>query len=407
MSTFEFISVLLSTVVGLGLTRLLTGVGRAMLLLGIPFLGACGQSAHEDPSQVLGREEHEITASPEVMITTESGVIGEVSDVLVGEGGAVFLSDPQASVVHRILPGSGFAAPIGRPGAGPGELRLPGSMAFLGDTLAVVDLQNGRVQFYSPEGDALGSRPLPPDLSPVVGPTLGPSGDLILPTVGRDSALAIVYFENGQERLRIGRSSGERWTQVDERELRQEVVDGKLPSLLLNLSLPVPAQDGTIWLVLQSQGVVERYDRNGSRTLSVSLSEPEFGPIEEDFIKKNRDADPEFPGIYALRYFVDAWAAEPGLWLLLTDCDESPATILLLSEEGRVAEEYRFLSVSGATRFAVDTEGCWVYFVIGEEAEVVRVPLSAGRQLGMCGASRSGGRGGDSQRGAPKGRAPA
>ncbi len=346
-----------------------------VFLAGLLLLAGCTQSSPEDPPLSSSREEHEVTAAPEIMITTESGVIGDISDILIGPGGSVFLSDPQASAVHRILLGEGGIDGLGRAGSGPGEVRLPGSMAFLGDTLGVVDQQNGRVQFFSSDGAPMGSRPLPSGISPILGPTLSPSGDLIVATLGRDTALAVVYSEEGQERARLGKASGELWTRVDERELRQEVIEGRLPSILANMVLPVPERDGTTWLVLQAEGVIERYDRDGHRILSVSLSEPDFERIREEFINRNRDADPEFPGLFALRYFIDAQALEPGLWLLITENEANPTTVLVLSNEGRVVREYRFPSVTGATRFAVDGESGWVYFGIKEEAELVRVPI--------------------------------
>lgn len=342
------------------------------------FFGALVLSGCEGERRVTSQAagEVEIGAVPEVLISTQSGVVGEIDDLLVGEDGSVFLSDPQSSSVYRLPPGGGPVRSLGRPGGGPGEFRLPGALAFLGDTLAVADLQNARVQLLTPQGDALGVRPFPPDMSPVVGPTLGPLGRLILPTLGRDSALALVYSGTGGMRMRLGETLGGTWERVDERALRQEVARGGVPGILLNLVLPAPAADGTIWLVLQARGAVERYGPRGNRIGSFVLSEPEFPAIREAFVARNRDADPAFPGLYALRFFADASAEGPELWLLLAGVAEAPTAVLVLSGQGRVVRRYRFPAVTGATRFAVDRERNWIYFALRETAELVRVPLS-------------------------------
>lgn len=345
------------------------------LFAGFLLLGACTSSTHDSSILESPREEYEVSAAPESLISTESGIIGDISDILIGPKGSVFLSDPQASAVHYVVPGQGRIDGFGRAGAGPGELRLPGSMAFLGDTLGVVDQQNGRVQFFSSDGAAVGSRPLPSGISPILGPTLSPSGDLIVATLGRDTAVAVIYSADGQEKARLGKSSGDLWTTVDERELRKEVTEGRLPGILANMALPVPDRDGTTWLVLQAKGIIERFDRNGEEILSATLSEPSFDRIREEFVDRNRNADPEFPGLFALRFIIDAQALGPGLWMLVTENDASPTTILVLSNDGIVVREYRFPSVTGATRFAVDVERGWAYFGIKESAELVRVPV--------------------------------
>ncbi|HEU4801477.1 MAG TPA: hypothetical protein VFS94_12700 [Gemmatimonadales bacterium] len=69
--------------------------------------------------------------------------------------------DPRASRVVVIDTLGMMLRAFGRAGDGPGELRYPAALSVLADTVTVLDLNRGRLVFYSSDGETLGDEPIP------------------------------------------------------------------------------------------------------------------------------------------------------------------------------------------------------------------------------------------------------
>jgi hypothetical protein len=71
--------------------------------------------------------------------------IGHASDITFGPDGSVYVADAFRHVVHVFDDRGRRRAEFGRPGSGPGDLKNPGALSLLGDTLFVVNMDEGRV----------------------------------------------------------------------------------------------------------------------------------------------------------------------------------------------------------------------------------------------------------------------
>lgn len=80
-----------------------------------------------------------------------------VTDAVPHEG-SWFVLDKVGTQLHRIDPQAASIKTFGRRGLGPGELRLPESLAIRGDTLVVAETLGGVVHLFSLEGRFLGRR---------------------------------------------------------------------------------------------------------------------------------------------------------------------------------------------------------------------------------------------------------
>lgn len=80
------------------------------------------------------------------------GALSAVFDVDVGADGRVFVSEPGFARVVVFHADGSFDRTLGRRGRGPGEFQTPGNLTWLGDTLTVLDFQQG-ITLMSTEGE--------------------------------------------------------------------------------------------------------------------------------------------------------------------------------------------------------------------------------------------------------------
>jgi hypothetical protein len=82
-----------------------------------------------------------------------------VSSVAIGPDGNLYVGDLGNYEVRVFDISGALVRTIGREGSGPGEFGAIYSVQWLGDTLAVLDQSNGRIGFFSKEGEWLDHRP--------------------------------------------------------------------------------------------------------------------------------------------------------------------------------------------------------------------------------------------------------
>lgn len=110
--------------------------------------------------------------------TAEEGPasFGRVRSLLLGRDGGVLVADAGNTVIREFGSDGAWKRDIGREGAGPAEYREPYSLAWVGDTLAVLDPMNARVGLFGLDGSWFGQWPSPP-LTGGTHVRLFPSGD--------------------------------------------------------------------------------------------------------------------------------------------------------------------------------------------------------------------------------------
>jgi hypothetical protein len=309
-----------------------------------------------------------VGAEPEVLISMESALLGAAADLAMGSDGNLYVLDGQARVVHQIAPDGVYAGTIGREGQGPGELLRPTSLRFLGDTLAVVDPGNGRIQrFDATRGDA-GVTALP---APGPAPTLGPDGTLVRPTMGFDSVLAVIHAPDGSERARIGEVGAPVEPVVVMSQMRETVLAGGIPGIAFNSAVPAIGDGGEIWLVVAATARIEGYGADGEFRFYRELDHPGFDRAREEAVR--RTAETDGPGFTIPRLIRRIRPQVDGLWVLIDPGPGAPAEIVVLDGEGDTERIFRFQQVHDAGDFVVDADRGHIHFVLPDRAEVVRV----------------------------------
>lgn len=86
--------------------------------------------------------------------------LGSVRSVLLGPGHRLMVVDPSYQALLEFDSTGAFVRKWGRDGSGPGEYLTPYSVAWLHDTLALLDPGNSRLGRYDPAGGWLGSWPV-------------------------------------------------------------------------------------------------------------------------------------------------------------------------------------------------------------------------------------------------------
>lgn len=85
-------------------------------------------------------------------------LFGQIAGICVGSSGRIYVVDLSAGSIRVYSPDGSFINAFGRTGSGPGELgaSLGPCLTQPGDTLAIPDLQNFRVNRYSADGTPVG-----------------------------------------------------------------------------------------------------------------------------------------------------------------------------------------------------------------------------------------------------------
>lgn len=97
----------------------------------------------------------------EIGTTGSSMEFGTIRSVLLDSRGRVYVLDPSNRTIQVFDSTGTFLRQVGRDGSGPGEYRMPYSIAWLGDRLAVLDPGNARIGLFDSAGGWITSWPAP------------------------------------------------------------------------------------------------------------------------------------------------------------------------------------------------------------------------------------------------------
>jgi hypothetical protein len=316
---------------------------------------------------------HEVMISDvDTLISLDSELLAAPNDVAVDEAGRVYVLDYQLASVWAITSATETPASLGGEGSGPAEFNGPTALAVGSDSIRVVDSGNGRVQVLAPDGSYLRSYPIPAEY--IGGIALSGNGHMAVSTQGfRQEILALSFDRDGQAAGQFGTTVVPPHEIWDMTAIRAAIMDGEVPAQLRNWTLPAIDDDGSLWLILNAEGVVQRFDATGSLLWSLQLEAPELEPIKQRFFQRNREI--EGSGFVVLTYVADAARVDDEIWLLLNVPDEEPSVVLVVGDDGTLRRRITFPNVYGADEIAVDTGKGWVYLAVPSEASLLAAPL--------------------------------
>ena len=314
-------------------------------------------------------------ASVDTLITTASAVLGRVSDLTVGPDGSVYVVDQLSNAVHVLDPAGQLARTFGREGAGPGELNRPSGILFVGDTLAVVETGNLRLQLFTADGTSLLTRPLPGSAGPLA---VSPIGRTFAPTLTLDTTLATLRGPDGTERAKVGRMVGTPSRVVQIGASKEQIQRGEVPDTFLNTAYGAWADDGSLWMMVPARATVERFDTTGVRRWELTLEDPSFESVRAEFVSRN--AALEGMRLFPLMYILpNPRPAGDELWVLLGQSGQGPAVIQVVNGDGSLGARLEFPEIRDVALFAVDPARGLVYFTTAETAELLRTALPTPR----------------------------
>ncbi len=277
-------------------------------------------------------------------VSTASELLAFTIDMTVDDDGRLHVLDMMESRITVFGQGGEHLSTFGQPGSGPGELRRPAALWIYGDTMYVADFGNRRVQRWDRKGEYLDQLPLPVGARPL-GFDRWPSGRHVVATEGRDSAMARLVDETGTLVARLGVPPVPPVLSFSLEEIKRDVARGVMPAGFRNTSRPFAGSDNGVWLVLQADGRIERYDSLGTQQWTVQLTIPEVDVIRNTFFEL---ASGPSPAIEPILLAVDGFELGGDLWLLLGLPDQHPATVIVLSPQGALKYRITFPGVLGA-----------------------------------------------------------
>jgi hypothetical protein len=338
-----------------------------LLVLALLFTG-CSAPGERAPNPEAAFQR--VLESPvDTVVSTESGLLASAADLGLTRDGTLLVLDAGSHALHVIAPDGRHLRTVGRMGAGPGEFSSPSSLAVQGDTILVVDSRNARLQRMALDGTPLDSRPLPPGYPPAV----AAAGWGVVPTLGRDSILARIHSADGTPGPGIGEISGTFSGMIRLSELKEEIQEGGVPTIFMNTVTTRTVGDSTVWLLVPARGLVERYGLSGERHAALTLDDPGFDGVRTDFFERNAVAEPM--ALVPLDLILDARPVDDHLWVLLGRPQGEGARIAVVSPTGKVEGVLDVPGVVGARQFLPDPERGWIWFVVQETAEILRIPL--------------------------------
>lgn len=315
---------------------------------------------------------------PTVLVSLESELIGHPTDIDVDASGRVWVADSRNRRLLVVDPAGGEPRLIGREGEGPGEFRAPARLAIADTLVHVVDAGNARVQQYRLDGTHVADHLIGDPM--IGGGAVSRDGDVVAPTLGRDSALARVHALRDAPGRFIGAPivTPAPWNFT---AMKAEIAQGRVPDQFRNAVTPVFGADGTVWLLVQTEAEVRRYDADGRLVWSRVLDVPEIEEARREFFRRN--AEEERPSVIVPLYTMVA-AREVGdkLWVLMQAAEESREAVfyILDRETGDMLGRLSVDVPAAVNRFAVDTVRSRLYLAVPAEAALLAVDGTRGLQ---------------------------
>lgn len=337
-----------------------------LLVAAIAALG-CGR-------EIPAARQTTIVLAADTLASAEAGAFFRPADMVLLPSGeiAVLEYTPSAIVVIDSSTGA-VARSIGQPGQGPGQLAQPLGLQLIGDTLATLNVGNGRIERFLTDGTLLDSRAAPISPQPVRF-VLNPDGGMLVPTAGEDSTLLHVIAPDWTLIHRIGKPRVPFTRQYDRDAFRVQAERLEVPDYYGNDVLAAMSPDSVFWLAFAATPEVTAFAKDGNVIAEWRLPDSLSMPILEQYRERNREAT-DTPRFHPLLYFADIRHDDELIWVLLRNSPEEDARVVVLDQLGTMLGDLVIAGAKDAWRIAPARRAGWLYLSSASASEVYRVAL--------------------------------
>jgi len=271
----------------------------------------------------------------EVVLSDANYDLAQPRDIAVDRQGRLYIMDRRSR--HVVVVGSDgeVEATIGRDGGGPGEFRLLIGMAVRGDNLYVLDNVHG-VQVFDSEGAYLSTYTVARIFSELDFSAAGGvifSNNRVYATgaqVGRVGA-------DGEVLDPVGALVFPDAEPMGMRAVADAVIEGNIPDVLRNHTLPIAAPDGSIWAVSPTEHLLRHYSAGGELLGEATLDVAELPAIEQQYLEDFAGA-PIGDLFFFPNYVEDGVASAGGLLLLWSTLEGEPGLITVHDAAGAIIQ---------------------------------------------------------------------
>ena len=335
----------------------------------------------------VGCMERASTADNDLVIDNLELVISDAeidfslpTDVDVDAEGRVYVLDRRLRQIVVISPEGDHLATIGRRGQGPGEFGLPLGLAVRGEILWVLDFNRG-VQALDLEGGYLAEYPVSGVLRDFA---FDPGGGLMYASnrVFARGGLVSMLDERGEETALVGELVTPE-TDWNFGAIREEILQGRMPEELRNLSLPIAGPGGTIWVFVQTESLLRRYGPELELLAEARVEVPEREAIDLQYFVEFAEA-PVGDIFFFPTLVQDGFATEDALLLLWNTVEGQPGLITVHDESGAIVQRLILPALeSGASgssiwRLTVDMPRRRLYITLSDTASLLAADLPEG-----------------------------
>lgn len=337
-------------------------VGIGVLLSPFLFAAACAESNAEGESpageQAAGASgAYEDTSESRSLGLQPAGEFEEPPDApfwaiasIAVSANSVYALDSRAGRVHRYDKSGRHEGSFGGEGQGPGELSAPMALGLVGDTLWVLNTQNVRIDYFSPDGEFLNSQGLPSGV--FLSDAVAVGEDFVGTEVSGE--LPLVRFQ----RESTGESSGQDPTYFGEEiaaATEQYEADGEATGSPPVYRLSVIGED--LWVTNYFHPIAAVYDRSGNALQTIQY--PDVGRYHDTAEGGSAGGEGEQQRTFAGSVFAFAHDDAVYLMSLQVDTDTDDRQWLYMLEGGTMEPVGRTSNTLGVTLgpMVADDEG--------------------------------------------------
>lgn len=329
-------------------------------------MGGCTsqKSTEQETIQEVGRIS--------LMDVVPDTLLANVTDYLITSSGAIYIADARLQHIVILDEDRNFLRVVGRSGQGPGEFQWPYRLALVSDTLMVWDRMNGRLEYFTSDGNFLHMARPDPFIDPTSLVRVSDDGRLLVSTFGIGAEYLVRVYN-----MQLSGFSPLGTLEVPSTSVmlmglsRSDARSKKIPDGLKNRAFAIHASDGGMILIHFTIPIYKKYDSSGRELWRFEQDLPQLKTIREDVFDK---ALQETSGrAYGINYWRGGVSdGKGGCYLQLSSLDK--ITLFHLKADGTLGEPIE--GPEGNWRTLRRYNG-YLWFLNGDTLELMQIQVGS------------------------------